>query len=121
MSASDCRTVRSRLTELLLHDGDTANAPAGVQGHLAICAACRRELDVLRAGLLGVRDAEPPAADEALVRRQIVAATRPHTEVVEASPLAWWMWRPVALTAAVGVVILVGLGIWWGAGRGTPA
>ncbi|MBI5479392.1 MAG: FecR domain-containing protein [Deltaproteobacteria bacterium] len=121
MSAQDCRKTRPRLAELALGGGDAAAAPAAVQAHLAVCPACRREFKVLRAGVAGVRDAEPPAVDEALMRRQIAAATRGQTGEIEGSPLAWWMWRPVALTAAAGVLILVGLGLWWGTGRTTPA
>ena len=118
MSARDCTKTRSRLAEVALGGGD---APAAVQAHLAVCAACRRELAVLRAGIGGLRDAEPPKVDETLMRRQIAAATRPHTAEIEDSALAWWMWRPVALTAAVGVVILVGIGLWWGTWRTAPA
>jgi hypothetical protein len=121
MSAHDCRKTRPQLAELVLAGDGADSMPPAVQAHLAVCPACRRELKVLRAGVGGLRAAEPPPVDEALMRRQIVAATRPHTVEIEESPLAWWMWRPVALTAAAGVLILVGLGLWWGTGRTTPA
>jgi hypothetical protein len=120
MSARDCSKTRSRLAELVLAGDGEGTMPPAVEAHLAACPACRRQLKVLRAGVAGLRDAEPPTVDETLMRRQIAAATRPHTvEIVEEAAPAWWMWRPVAVTAAVGVLILVGIGVLWGNGK-TP-
>jgi hypothetical protein len=118
VSARDCHKARPRLAGVALGGDD---APPAVQAHLAVCVECRRELNVLRAGIAGLRGAEPPAVDENFMRRQIAAATRGQTTEIEESPLAWWMWRPVALTAAAGVLLLVGLGLWWGTGRTTTS
>ena len=104
----DCPNVamRESLPELL-HEELEGDVLAEVEAHVAGCAACAAELDVLRRARAAMRGAYQPRIDTAAI---VAALPRPSRRAAEGtptararSPLAW------RIAAALAVVSLGGL------------
>jgi hypothetical protein len=106
-----CEQFRDALTDVAAG----GPAPAGALAHLAVCEACRMELDTLRRALatadaeLAERlSAEPSPGLAARIRRAVAEAEDP------AARRFGWLWPAVAVTATLLVALVVV------AGRSTP-
>jgi len=120
MSSQVCHKARPRLADWLLKHGSLEGAPEGLRTHLDTCRSCRREISVLEAGVKSLASVEPPAADDALIRRQISAALRPHTLPIEETR-PFWLWRPALVVAFAGLVVALGVGLYLRSGTPVPS
>jgi anti-sigma factor RsiW len=90
-------------------DGELAPAERrAIEAHLAVCAACREELDALAQvkRLLGrLPEVEPPAGLWASLRARAVAPAHPAASLLEALRAAFR--RPAAAAVAAMVVVIL--------------
>jgi len=113
MSASDETGTHASEEDLVLHYYGEPSA-AGVEAHLAGCAACRAEWDALRASLDAVTPADPPppAAEQVWERLQ--------PRLVPARGRAWTRLALPLLAAAAALVVAFQVGRHWPAALPTP-
>jgi len=113
MSASDETGTHASEEDLVLHYYGEPSA-AGVEAHLAGCAACRAEWDALRASLDAVTPADPPppAAEQVWERLQ--------PRLVPAPGRAWTRLALPLLAAAAALVVAFQVGRHWPAALPTP-
>ena len=82
--------------------------------HLAECAACRRELQAMRAdlGLLALSSSgpQPPARSKQRLMRAIAAEPRGVSQPAPVPARSWW-WSLVPALAALGLLIF-GVAVW---------
>jgi anti-sigma factor RsiW len=103
--ALSCEQVRSKLPVYDLDVSSSDAERAGINGHLAACAACRAELEALRRTDELLRRAGTPEAPAGLWER-----IEPRLVSRERAPrrIAWprWAWWPTAGAAAAAAVLL---------------
>jgi anti-sigma-K factor RskA len=79
-----------------------------VAGHLAVCRACRNELQAYTRVVdelpYGVRECEPPPGLKARIMAQARTAKLP------ARPRSIWVWTPSWVFASLAVILLLSLG-----------
>jgi hypothetical protein len=92
---NDCPNgeLRDRLPDLL-HDRLTPEARRGIEAHVAVCADCREELELLRAAQASMRRA--PAVDVGRIVAALPAPRRP-------AKRAWAGWRAAAAITLIAV------------------
>lgn len=87
----------------------------GFEEHLADCAACRRELQAMRAdlGLLALSSSgpQPPARSKPRLMRVIAAEPRGVSEPAPVPAARSWWWSLVPALAALGLLIF-GVAVW---------
>lgn len=106
MNPMDCGLVREAIPEMV-HGLLEAEARARVEAHVATCAACEAELDLVRL----LHDSRPETAAELVTRiRRGVAFDR------QAVHRPWW-----ALAAAAVAALALGIGVTSGDGVGVAA
>ncbi len=109
----DCQTAQELIPAYLLETLDTDEQIA-LLDHLATCAACQAEANSLRPiigslGLVAPDAGRPAPAVKQRLMAKIGETTRPRPAPQPRRRFAW-RWAVVLVPAALGVVLIIGLG-----------